>query len=236
MSDHLTTPQRETYPLVSSNDTLVMVFRDHILAAARPVLYVKGLVDSTFRVDASRNLDIRAGLTVVDYTNGATDTITLTVNGAATVLTEGTEFSATGSNVITAINIRDAINVAAVGLTAVVEGESVYLTADYTVETLVVASGDATAWDPTGFTVYGTLQTLVAGEVVAVELPTGTFDPINKVAYLNVLSGRVSADLRSPVEVRSYFRMPGSAYGSATLNDTTGHPGGWPTSPTPPLT
>lgn len=235
MSDHLTTPQRETYPLISSNDTLVMVFRDHILQAARPILYVKGLVDSTFRVDASRDLDVRTGLTVLDYSAGATDTITLTVNGTATVLTEGTEFDAVGSNAITAVNIRNAINVAAVGLTAVVEGEIVYLSADHTVDTLVVASSDTTAWDPAGFTIYGTLQSVVAGEVVAVELPTGSFDPINKVAYLNVLNGRVSADLRSPVEVRSYFKMPGSAYGSATLNATTGHPGGWPSSPTPPL-
>lgn len=234
MSDHLSTPQRETYPLISSDDKLVMVFRDHLLQAARPVLYVKGITPATIRVDAGRNIDDRSGARVYDYTAGATDTLTLTVNGVATVLTEGTEFDAVISNEVTAVNIRDAINTASIGLTAVAEGADVLVVPDSTVETLVVATGDANAWAVTGLTIYGALQTVVTGEVLAVELPTGTFDPINKVCYLTVLDGKVSADLRSPVEVRTYFKMPGEAYGTATLNSTTGDSGGWPSSPTPP--
>lgn len=234
MSEHLTTPQRETYPLISSNDKLVMVMRDHIIQAARPVIYVKGLTNATIRVDSGRNIDDRTGVRVYDYTAGATDTITLTVDGAATVLTEGTQFDAVTSNEITAENIRDAINTASIGLTAVAEGADVLVVPDFGIETVTVATSDANAWSVAGLTIFGALQTVVAGEVLAVELPVSTFDPLNKVNYLNVLSGKVSADLRSPVEVRTYFQMPGSAYGQASLNPTTGQPGGWPSAPNPP--
>jgi len=52
-------PQRETYPLVSSDDTLVMVFRDQILAGSRPKLFVTALEAGTqIRVDSGANLTI----------------------------------------------------------------------------------------------------------------------------------------------------------------------------------
>lgn len=221
------TPQRETYPLVSHDDTLVMVFRDHITNAAQPQLYLRALADSVIRVDAGHTLDLRSGLRVVDYTNGAGDTVTITVNGTGTVLTEGVDFAAVTSNEITALNIKNAINAAYTAGDIVGEavGDDIYLNADHTVNTLTVATSDATAWNSNEFTDWGALQTLSIQESDKIALPPGVFDPLNKVCALNVLSGRVSADLRSLVPVRTYFQMP------ETLRATTGHPGGAPTSP-----
>ena len=105
MSEFAATTQRETYPLVTSDDTLVMVFRDHITANSLPVLFVKGLRDSRVRVDSSQNLDPRTGIRVVNFANGGTDTITVTVDGVATIFTEASEFTAAVSNNETAIRI-----------------------------------------------------------------------------------------------------------------------------------
>lgn len=144
MSEYGSNPKRETYPLVSSDDTLVMVFRDHHVSTNRPVLYVKALTGGvSIRVDSGTDLD--------------------------------TELFTPGS-----------------------------------------------------------VQTLSLDEVLMVELPTGSFVPTNKVCVLNVLGGRVSADLRSPNEVRTYLRQPGQAFGTATLSGNTGTSGGWPSSPNPP--
>lgn len=236
MSEFNALPKRESYPLVSSNDTLVVVCRDHLLAASPPMLFIKALGDAEFRVDSSRDLDPRPGYQVLDFSNGGGDTLTLTVNGTATVLTEGAQFAAVANNALTAINIADAINTAAInGVTAVSERDTVKLILnDHIVSTLVLATGDATAWDFAPLTLFGTPQTLAPQESTAVDLPIGTFDPLNKVAFLEVIKGRVSVDIRSPVECRSYFKQPGEPFGSATLAATTGHPGGWPTSPSPP--
>ena len=220
-------PKRETYPLVTSDDTLVMVFRDHITSASAPVLFVKGLTDSRVRVDSSRNLDPRTGLRVVDFSNGSTDTVTITVDGTATVLTEASEFAAAISNNETAIRIAAAINTASIGVTASVEnqGVDVFVVPDAGILDLTIACGDTTAWDPSPLTRFGTSQALIAQETLSIDLPVSAFDPINKVAYLRVQRGRVSVDLRSPIEVRSYFEMP------TTLSATTGHRGGWPVAP-----
>jgi len=227
MSEFIAVPQRETYPLVSSDDTLVMVFRDHITLAARPVLFVKALGDAEVRVDSSRNLDARTGIRVVDFSNGSGDTVTVTVDGTATVLTDGVEFTAAISDAETAIRIADAINTAAIGVTASVEqnGVDVFVAPGAGVTALTIATGDATAWSPAPLTIFGAPTALTTQSTLSINLPVGTFDPINKVAYLRVLSGRVSADLRSPVPVRTYFEQP------STLSPTTGGSGGWPTAP-----
>jgi hypothetical protein len=231
MTDHVH-PQRETYPLITADDELVMVFRDHIPAGWEPFLYVKGLTEVEFRVDTSRTLDDRAGLVVVDFSNGAGDTITLTVNGGTpVVLTDGVEFTAAVSNNETAIRIAAAINTAAVGLTATFEEGTpnvfVAPTVNAGVTSFVIDSGDFTAWDPRILATIGPLVTLSNQHKLEIELPadSGTTDALKKVAFLKIIRGRVSADLRSPVEVRTYFRQP------ATLRATTGQPGGWPTSP-----
>ena len=80
----------------------------------------------------------------------------------------------------------------------------------------------------------GTPQTIAAQEAVQIDLPTGAFNLLNKVAVLRVISGKVSADLRTPVPVRSYLRQPGEGFGSATMRSTTGRNNGWPTSPAAP--
>ena len=229
MTQHIH-PQRESYPLVTSNDELVMVFRDHIPDSMRPVLYVKSLVSAEWRVDSSRTLDSRAGFVVVDFTNGTTDTVTLTVNGGApTVLTEGSEFDATISNDNTALEIAGAINTAAVGLTATAEGNKVFVLPDPGTVTFTLDSGDDTAWEHDSLALVGSVTTQSqSGLTAEIELPVGT-DPTKAVSFLRVLKGRVSVELRSPVEVRSYFRQP------LALAPNTGHPGGWPVAPDPPL-
>ena len=139
MSEFSALPKRETYPLVTSDDTLVIVFRDHLTLTALPSLFVKALVSGTqIRVDSGAIIDID-------------------------------NFSAGG----------------------------------------VVALG--------------------VQETTKIDLPVGAFVAINKVSALHVLSGRVSADLRSPVPVRTYFRQPTS------LSGNTGHSGGAPVAPNPAL-
>jgi len=225
MSEFSGSPQRETYPLVTSNDTLVMVFRDHIIVGDEPTLYIKALTNASIRVDSSRSLDLRAGYTVLDWTAGGTDTITITVNGVATVLTEATEFNAVISNALTAEDIRNAITASGplAALTAEVVGDSVLLTADSSVTSLVLTTGDAAAWDFAALAEFGTPVTMTSSETTTIDLPIGTFESIKKVSVLRVLSGRVSCDLRSPIPVRSYFQQP------TTLSGNTGTSGGWPT-------
>jgi hypothetical protein len=201
-----------------------MVFRDHITAGSRPSLFVKALVASEIRVDAAADVNDRPGVRVVDFNKGTTDTVTVTVDGAPTILTEGTEFLAATSNVVTAASIAAAITAVA-GVTAQRIDDVIYVIPDAGVNTLTLATGDPEAWSVFGFTTPGTPQTLVAQETTRIDLPVGAFDPLNKVAILNVLRGKVSADLRSPIPVRSYFRMP------TRLRATTGHPGGWPVGP-----
>ncbi len=230
MTDHVH-PQRETYPFINSDDELVMVFRDHLPATHTPVLFIKALQLTELRVDSSRTLDDRAGFVVLDFSAGGTDTVTLTVDGGApTVLTEGSEFDAVISNNETAIQIAAAINTAAVGLTASFEEGSpnvfVAPTPGVAVRTFTLDSDDFAAWDPRILATVGPLVTLAAsGHSTEIELPSNTTDPTKKVSFLKIIRGRISADLRSPVVVRTYFRQP------ATLRATTGQPGGWPTSP-----
>lgn len=225
MTDHLH-PQRETYPLVNTDDQLVAVFRHHLPPTHTPTCYFKAIGAAVFRIDMSRTLDDRPGVTVLDYTAGTTDTLTITVDGGGpTVLTEGTEFDAVVSNEETALQIAAAINAAALGLTATADGVNVYVAADAGVQTFTLASGDPAAWSTEILAQVGTTVSLSANDAYSVDLPFGTTDPTMQVAFLKIFSGRLSVDLRSPVEVRTYFRQP------ARLSGNTGHPGGWPTTP-----
>jgi len=225
MTDHLH-PKRETYPFINTDDEFVSVCRFHIPANMRPTLYIKALVDAEVRLDESKSLDDRAGFTVLDYTAGVTDTVTLTVDGGApTVLTEGTDFDAVISNEETALQIAAAINTAALGLVATADEARVYVVVALNsgIKTFTLASSDLTAWSHNLLAIIGSLATLVAQQTV--ELDLATRDPLDTVAFLKIFKGKVSLDLRSPVECRTYLRQP------ATLSGNTGHPGGWPTTP-----
>jgi len=227
MTDY-THPQRETYPFISSNDEFVAVCRGHIPATMRPTIYIKALAPTELRLDESKSLDDRAGLQVLDYSSGATDTVTLTVDGGApTVLTEGTEFDAVVSNAETAIQIAAAINAAAVGLTATTEEGQPFVyvapTPHSGVKTFSLASSDASAWTEQSLAAVGAVVSLGTGHTTTVEM--ASLDPMNTVAFLRIFKGSVSLDLRSVVDVRTYLRQP------ATLSGNTGSSGGWPTTP-----
>lgn len=80
--------------------------------------------------------------TVVDYTALALDTATITVNGTATVRTEGTNWTAATSNAATATSLATTIDaIAGVGATA--SGDTVRVTADNGTYSLTIATGDA---------------------------------------------------------------------------------------------
>lgn len=87
-------------------------------------------------------------VTVVDYTNGALDTLTITIDGNDNVLTEDTEFIAGVSNDATATNIAAAID-ALDGVSAIAIAAVVYITKDIDTKTITLATGDATAWTVT---------------------------------------------------------------------------------------
>lgn len=86
--------------------------------------------------------------TVVDFTNGTGDTATVTVDGVATVLTEGADFDSVGSDAATATDLALAID-AISGVSAIAVGTSVFVTPDGDVRLMFVATGDATAWTVT---------------------------------------------------------------------------------------
>jgi hypothetical protein len=92
--------------------------------------------------------NIRTFLTVVDYTNGALDTVTVTLDGTPTVLTEGTDFSAVTDNNTTATNIATAID-GVTGYSASATGAVVTVLAVDGSNTSTIATGDATAWTAT---------------------------------------------------------------------------------------
>lgn len=101
-----------------------------------------------------------SSLTVVDYTLGATDTVSVTaLGGAAVVLTEGTDFAAATDDDTTAENIRVAL--AAVGITATRAGAVLTITTPLD----ALASGDITAW------------TVVLGAVLTPALPAAGLVP-----------------------------------------------------------
>ena len=225
MTDHLH-PKRESYPLINTDDEFVAVFRSHLTIPATPYLYVKALTAAEIRLDRSKSLDDRIGYEVLDYTAGGTDTITITVNGGgSTVLTEGTDFDAVVSNEETALQIAAAINTAAIDLIATADGTKVYIAgvANTGVTHISLASGDPLAWTPDTLAYHGTVISLVTQQTT--EISIYGRDPLDVVAFLKIFKGKVSLDLRSPVECRTYLRQP------ATLSGNTGHPGGWPTTP-----
>ena len=81
--------------------------------------------------------------TVVSYADLAGDTATVTVNGTATVLTEGVNWTAATSNDATATSLAAAID-AISGVAAAAVAAVVYVTPDDSTYTLTVASGDGT--------------------------------------------------------------------------------------------
>lgn len=93
-----------------------------------------------------------ADLTVVSYAAGATDTATLTVDGTAYALLEGTDFAAGASNPACATAIRAAAAAAlvAAGVTDVtVSVNAAVVTAFSETHSVVWSSSDAAAWTPT---------------------------------------------------------------------------------------
>lgn len=138
MSEFAGKPKRETYPILSNGDTLVVVFRDHLVASAIPVAFFTSL-------SGSASIDVSVG-TDLDVDNFAA---------------------------VTTINLSQI-------------GHSTRLT---------------------------------------MSPPTSV---IEKVWAFTVTNGAASADIRSPIECRSYLRQP------LTLRPTTGEPhGAWPFGPNP---
>jgi len=103
-----------------------------------------------------------AVLKVVDYAEGGTDTITVTVGTTVNTLTEATDFDAEVSDAQTATNIAAAID-ALTGVAAVASGAYVLVRGDSTPFRL--GSGDITAWKP-DFSLMG--QKIEAGGFSAV--------------------------------------------------------------------
>lgn len=97
----------------------------------------------------------RAVLTVLDYTAGGSDTVTLVHDNGTTAttatLTAGVDFSAVTNNNTTATNIATAFNTHALGtagsITASANGAVVTITSDN--GSLTLSSGDVTAWAAT---------------------------------------------------------------------------------------
>lgn len=120
-------------------------------------------------------------ITVVNYANGASDTITLTrtdEHGVTTTytLTEGVDFNAATDNNTTATNIKNAID-ALEFFEASVVSAVVTVTADANTNAYASASGDATAWTVAArrrATFSGASITQSNGAAVAPFLPSET--------------------------------------------------------------
>lgn len=113
------------------------------------------------------NLNLAAGIgakkyTVVDYTLLAGDTATITVDGTATVRTEGVNWTAATSNNATATSLASAIDALA-GVTAVAVAADVFVTPDDSTHGLTIASGDGTNL---------TVTSSAKGNIVMLNLPT----------------------------------------------------------------
>jgi hypothetical protein len=80
-------------------------------------------------------------LTVLAFGSGAGDTVTVTINGTPTVLTEGVQFTAVTSNAVTATNLAAAIHALA-GVSAAAVGAEVHIQRDAGTFGLSVATSD----------------------------------------------------------------------------------------------
>jgi len=226
MTDYAGSPERANYPFLNQNDKLVVVFRDPPSSGREPILYLRGLTDATYRMLESPDLEERVGLDVIDYTLGATDTITITVNGTAVALLEGADFTAGTSNEDTAYAIAVAINANGTLsplVTAEVVNTTVYLTPAAALTTLTVVSTDTTAYDARGL--FGVPASLVPGGTVQFVLNAPT---THKVLFLFISAGRMAVDVRSAVQFRSYLKQPYELAGN------TGDTGNWPVGPVEP--
>lgn len=95
---------------------------------------------------------MEADLTVLDYSVGGTDTVTLTVDGTAYTLTEATDFAAGASNNACAAAIDTALETAlsGAGITDVsIDTTGAVITASSDTRSVVFSTGDANAWGPT---------------------------------------------------------------------------------------
>jgi len=116
-------------------------------------LSVPGLGTNSQQFGAGAVAAATSRITVIDYTQGVGDTVTVTqADGTVTVLTEGVDFTAATSNAVTAESIRTAINTIS-GITGsagsgVFPGDRVDVFGDMT----AVATSDPAAWTAT-FTV-----------------------------------------------------------------------------------
>lgn len=108
-------------------------------------------------------------VTIVDYSLiDAIDTVTLTVNGSASVKTAGgTDWTAATSNAATAISLATALS-AITGVSATASGSSVYITPASTVCTLTLATSMAAG---EGTVTSGTDGTVTLGGTIASGTP-----------------------------------------------------------------
>jgi hypothetical protein len=77
-----------------------------------------------------------------DYTNCAGDTVTVTIDGTANVLTEAVDFTAETSNAVTCANLATAVD-ALTGVSASCSTATVRITKDANISRILLAEGDA---------------------------------------------------------------------------------------------
>jgi len=136
--------------LAAGTESIDQVPRNRLLSSA------SSFAQATGAARTGSNLTLTGGLgtrfyTVVNFALGAGDTLTINVDGTATVLTEGVEFTAAVSNNATATSIEGAINLAFTTLTALAVGAVVFVTKSRSIAKFTVASGDATFTTATNF-------------------------------------------------------------------------------------
>lgn len=109
---------------------------------------------------------VRRYLTVADYTVGATDTVTVTLNGTPTTVTEGTDFTAADSDAETARAIAEALTNADAGFNAYAQDAVVTIVGPHDAATFTIASSDTSAWDESGTAFLDGVASFIDGDQV----------------------------------------------------------------------
>jgi hypothetical protein len=121
------------------------------------------------------NLELSGGLPTLtiaidSYAVCSTDTVTVTVNGTANVLTEGTNWTAATSNAVTCGNLATAV-AALSGVGATCSSSTVLITGDTTTHTVTLAESDAACTTVSANTA-GVVKTYGTKLLVGAEGPT----------------------------------------------------------------
>lgn len=155
-------------------------------------------------------------VTVVDYSQGAGDTLTVTIDGTPTVLTEGVEFDCSVSNLLCGNSIRLAIDTLS-GTRALVD-TSLFRTHVFPNDgsrRVALATGDPTAW---------TVQNGTDGGLVEVSDNFGVDGDVDIVNsnfhFMDADEGEFYVNLENPASISgSDPSIPGYATDSATATN-----------------